>query len=62
MVQQWCSRTQLSINPQKTVIVLFTRKRDLRGLKEPTLTGHKVQLITDIKYLRLTFDKGLTQK
>jgi hypothetical protein len=26
MVQQWCDRTQLSINPQKMVIVPFTRK------------------------------------
>jgi hypothetical protein len=30
MVQQWCDRTQLStsINPQKMVIIPFTRKRD----------------------------------
>ena len=28
MVQHWCNRTQLSINPQKMVIVPFTRKRD----------------------------------
>jgi len=62
MVQQWCSRTQLSINPQKMVIIVFTRKRNLRGLKELTLSGHKVQLITDTKYLGLTLDKGLTQK
>jgi hypothetical protein len=33
MVQQTCERTQLSINPQKMVVVPFTRKRDLRGLK-----------------------------
>jgi hypothetical protein len=43
MVQQWCDRTQLSINPQKMVIVPFTRNRDLRGLKVGTsvffLTG-----------------------
>ena len=32
MVQQWCDRTQLSINPQKMVIVPFTKKRDLRNL------------------------------
>jgi hypothetical protein len=62
MVQQWCSRTQLNINPQEMVIVLFTRKRDLRGLKKLTLSGHKFQLITDIKYLGLTLYKGLTQK
>jgi len=28
VVQHWCNRTQLSINPQNMVIVPFTRKRD----------------------------------
>ena len=44
-VQHWCDRTQLSINPQKMVTVPFIRKRDLRGLKEPTTSGHKLQLL-----------------
>jgi hypothetical protein len=44
------------------MIVLFTRKRDLRGLKKLTLPGHIFQLITGIKYLGLTLDKRLTQK
>jgi hypothetical protein len=62
MVQQWCEGTQLSINPQKMVVVPFTRNRDLRGLKEPTLSGYKLHLATEVKYLRLTLDKGLTWK
>jgi hypothetical protein len=63
MVQQWCVRTQLSINPQKMVTVPFTRKRDLRGLlKEPTLSGHTLQLTTKVKYLGLILDKGLAWK
>jgi hypothetical protein len=38
MVQLWCDRTQLSINPQKMVTVPFTKKKDLtlsirRGFK-----------------------------
>jgi hypothetical protein len=60
IVQQWCDGTQLSINPQKMVIVPFIRKRDLRGLKESTLSGHKLQLTTEVRYLTLTLDKGLT--
>jgi hypothetical protein len=35
------------------VIVPFTRKRDLRGLKEPVLSRHNLQL---------TLDKGLMSK
>jgi hypothetical protein len=44
------------------VVIPFTRKRDLRGLKEPTLSGHKLQLAAEVKYLGLTLDKGLTWK
>ena len=61
MVQQQCDSTQLSINPQKTVTVSFTQKRDLRGLKE-TLSGHKLQLTTRVKNLGPILDKGLTWK
>jgi hypothetical protein len=50
-VQQWCDRTQLSIYPQTMVILPFTWKRDLRGLKEPTLSRHTLQLATEVKYL-----------
>jgi hypothetical protein len=37
LVQQWCDRTGLlSINPSKMVIIHFTTKIVLKGLKEPT--------------------------
>jgi hypothetical protein len=34
-VQKWCDMTYLSINTNKIVIITFTRKRDIWGLKEP---------------------------
>jgi hypothetical protein len=37
IVQQWCDRKNLSISLNEMVIMPFTRKRDIRGLKEPTL-------------------------
>jgi len=40
----------------------LTRKRDLRGLKEPTLSGHSLQPTTKVKYLGPIPDKGLTWK
>jgi hypothetical protein len=43
-VQQWCERTNLSINPNKTVIIPFTRKRNIKGLKEPILFSKTIQL------------------
>jgi len=44
------------------MIVPFTRKRDLRGLKEPNFLGHTLQLTTKVKYLGIIQDKGLTWK
>jgi hypothetical protein len=44
------------------VVVPFTRKRDLRGLQEPTLSRHTLRLTTEVKYLGLILGKGLTWK
>ena len=57
-----CDRTHLSINSQKMVIVAFTWEGDLRGLKEPSLIGNTLQLTTEVRYLGLILDKGLTWK
>jgi hypothetical protein len=38
-VQQWCQRTKLSINPNKTVVIPFTRRRNTKGLRELILYG-----------------------
>jgi hypothetical protein len=42
------------------VVIPFTKKRVLKGLKEPTFFGKAIQLSTEVKYLGLTLDKGLT--
>jgi len=44
------------------VIVAFTWEGDLRGLKEPSLIGNTLQLTTEVRYLGLILDKGLTWK
>jgi hypothetical protein len=59
-VQRWCERTDLSINPNKTVIIPFTRRKNMKNLKEPVLFNKTIQLSSDVKYLGLTLDKGLT--
>jgi hypothetical protein len=61
-VQQWCERTNLSINPNKMVIIPFNRKRTSKRLKEPILFSRTIQLYCEVKYLGLTSDKGLTWK
>jgi hypothetical protein len=61
-VHKWCEKTKLSINPNKTVIIPFTRKRELKGHREPIIFDHTVQLSNEVKYLGLTLEKGLTRK
>jgi hypothetical protein len=50
-VQKWCEKTNLSINPNKTVIIPFTRRREMNGLKEPILFNETIQLSSEVKYL-----------
>jgi hypothetical protein len=61
-VQQWCDRTKLPINTKKTVVVPFTRKRNIKRLKEPILFNKIIQLSNEVKYIGITIDKGLTWK
>jgi hypothetical protein len=44
------------------VVIPFTRKRVIRGLKEPTLFNKTIQLSSEVKYLGLMLDKWLTWK
>jgi hypothetical protein len=44
------------------VIVPFNQKRDLRGLKEPTLSGHTLLMTIKVKCLGLILEKGLMWK
>jgi hypothetical protein len=59
-VQDWCERTNLSINPNRMVVIPFTRKRTIKGRKEPILFNKMIQLSSEVKYLGITLDKGLT--
>jgi hypothetical protein len=43
-------------------VISFTRKKEIRGLKEQTLFNKTIQLPSEVKYLGLTSDKGLTWK
>jgi hypothetical protein len=40
----------------------FTRKREIKGLKEPSLFSKRIQLSSEVKYLGITLYKGLTWK
>jgi hypothetical protein len=38
-VDMWCYEVRLSVNPNKTGIVVYTRKRKLPGFFEPHFSG-----------------------
>jgi hypothetical protein len=48
----------LFINHNEGVLVSFTRKRDIMGLKEPPLFSKTVQLPSESRHLGLTSDMG----
>jgi hypothetical protein len=58
--ETWCNEVGLSVNPDKTGLVAFTRKRKLQGLFEPRLFGVTLKLSSSVKYLGVILDSRLT--
>jgi len=58
-VVQWLG---LLVNPDKTGLVAFTRKRKLMGFFEPRLFGKILQLSRSVKYLGVILESRLTWK
>jgi len=60
IVDIWCSEVGLSVNPDKTGLIAFTRKRKLQGFFEPRFFGVKLSLSGSVKYLGIILDSRLT--
>lgn len=60
-VEAWCKRNKLTVNPSKSVVVPFTRRRE-PDLIRLSLFGEVVPYSTQVKYLGLILDKNLTWK
>jgi hypothetical protein len=43
-VETWCDEVRLSVNPDKTGLVAFSRKRKLQGFFEPQFFGFKLRI------------------
>ena len=55
-VEIWHDEVGLSVNPDKTGLVAFTKKRKLQGFFEPQLFGVKLRLSRSVKYLGVILD------
>lgn len=60
LINEWSKREGLRINPSKTIIVPFTRKRNLETFKGLKVGSTCVEISDSVKYLGLILDKRWT--
>ena len=59
-VETWCNEFGPSVKPDKTGLLIFTRKRKLPSFSEPHLFGVTLRLSRSVKYLGVILDSRLT--
>jgi len=59
-VETWCDELGLSVNPDKTGLVAFTRRKKLPRFFEPYLFGTTLRSSTSVKHLGVILDARLT--
>ena len=60
IVKRWCERVKLSVNPDKTQCVLFTKCRNLEIPQEPVFYGRTREIAEQVKYLGVILDRKLS--
>ncbi len=62
VVDDWCMTKRLSINPEKTEVLLFTRKRKTEEVLRLTYQGVRRNMSKEVKYSAIILDDKLTWK
>lgn len=60
LIQDWCKENNLSVNPSKTEVVLFTQKKKLGEYVLPKMGGTQLKLTNEVKYLGVILDSKLS--
>jgi hypothetical protein len=61
IVEGWCAKEKLQVNPSKTALIPFTNKKNLEVLRLPTSFNEHLKIPGEVKYLGLTLDRRLTR-
>ena len=59
-MEAWFRSTGLGVNPDKTEVMVFTRKYKWDKTCQLTLNGKALKLSKEVKYLGVTMDSKLT--
>ena len=59
IVDTWCKKSGLSVNPNKTEVVVFTRRYKWRTTRTLKLGGQQLKINEQAKYLEFILDKKL---
>jgi hypothetical protein len=60
VVEAWCDELGLSVNPDKTGLVAFIRRRKLPGFFEPRICGITLRRSMTVEHLGVILDSRLT--
>jgi len=61
-VERWCTERELSINPSKPEMMLFTRKYKVETLSPVIFYSKELTLCKQVKYLGVILDPKLSWK
>jgi len=59
LLEGWCAHHNLAVNPTKTEMMLFTKRRSWRWFRLPVFYGQQLQLAEQVKFLGVTLDRKL---
>lgn len=61
-ITEWAEENGLGVNPEKTVLVLFTRRYKIPSFRPPKVRGQTLTLSQEAKYLGVILDAKLSWK
>jgi len=61
-IERWCMERELSVNPSKMEMMLFTRRYKVERVSPVIFYGKELTLCKQVKYLGVILDQKLSWK